>query len=457
MSIESNKPKWLLNDYEGHKLDSGEEGFFYKINLNKKDSGNKHTVLVFFKKGSNSLEERINHLAALKSMRQIHKSKAPGQQNFFTVGTEVIFRRVKENGSDRGILSTRATSTSPEQVFVKRQNAYERENKQQENPHVHCLDFNAQPKNQHLHQSTIFKRIESVVNHLGKVNPPKQSPQPSQNTTKIDEVVLPTLDYVTDEEATATYQSTMQPLSTPNHKNRPFNPYMEEIRNYPGDLTPQEKSKIKAAEVETFDNNAQKRILKINFIDHPTFNVNMKSAYNLFESGAQVLVNAANTHLDITGNNGINGQILVKGGVNYQNAHQALQNHYETKGGFKEGYAAMIESGDLKTPKPPTPKIDHVIVVAGPQGGNATQGKKNALYSCYYNSLMLAHQNGNTSIAFPAISTGIFGFDNDEAARISLKAIQDFVTANPNSPLKTISIYCKEEIIGKYSNAATIG
>ena len=81
-----------------------------------------------------------------------------------------------------------------------------------------------------------------------------------------------------------------------------------------------------------------------------------------------------------------------------------------------------------------------MIVVAGPSGESNPQ-KENELYSCYYNSLILAHHEKKEEIAFPSISTGKFKFPKDRAARISLKAIYDFICAYPETRLKTISIH----------------
>ena len=95
----------------------------------------------------------------------------------------------------------------------------------------------------------------------------------------------------------------------------------------------------------------------------------------------------------------------------------------------------MIDSGELKRSG-----IDKVIVVAGPQGATDPQ-KENELYSCYYNSLVLAHSQNKISIAIPSISTGIFGFPKERASAISLKAIKDFISKNPETTLKNISIH----------------
>jgi O-acetyl-ADP-ribose deacetylase (regulator of RNase III) len=194
--------------------------------------------------------------------------------------------------------------------------------------------------------------------------------------------------------------------------------YIEQVLKYPGDLVHPDFKAIKEGNVLRFD-------------IHADFNVIVWNQ-NIFESGAQVIVNAANTHLG--GGGGIDGAIHRAGGEPYAEAHRALQSKYDSK--YVEGYAAMIDSGLLKE----TYNIDNVIVVAGPQG-ESTPEKEDQLYSCYYNSLILAHANKRNSIAFPSISTGIFGFPKDRAAHISLRAISDFIKEYPDTTLKTISIH----------------
>jgi O-acetyl-ADP-ribose deacetylase len=196
------------------------------------------------------------------------------------------------------------------------------------------------------------------------------------------------------------------------------------LRTYTGDLNQLQKSKLT---VNFFDENT----LDICFQEVPTLNITIRKQ-NIFDSHAQVIINAANTHLG--GGGGIDGLIHQKGGTQYKEAHQDLQKVYNSQ--YISGHAAMIESGLLKKDF----DIDHVIVVAGPQGETSLQ-KENELYSCYYNSLVLAEDQKKTSIAFPSISTGIFGFSKERAASISLKAIYDFMTNYPNTTLKTISIH----------------
>lgn len=199
------------------------------------------------------------------------------------------------------------------------------------------------------------------------------------------------------------------------------------VHGYTGDLTPDEKAKIKQNFKDDFT-------LNIAFEHSPNINLSV-CRKDLFVSGAEVIVNAANTHLG--GGGGIDDAIHRNGGKGYADAHKELQKFY--KSNFVSGHAAMIESGLLKANN----KIDHVIVIAGPSG-NPSPEKEDSLYSCYYNSLVLAQAAGKKQIAFPSIGTGIFSFPKDRAAAISLKAVHDFLKAHPNTCVKTISIHFLE-------------
>ncbi len=214
---------------------------------------------------------------------------------------------------------------------------------------------------------------------------------------------------------------------------------IETVRNYPGDLTKEQKAALTATLTNA-------NTVTITFNHHPDFVITIRNQ-DLFLSKAQVLVNAANTHLG--GGNGIDGLIHQNGGAAYVAEHRALQKKFKSH--YVEGYAAIIESGELKAKH----GIHNVIVVAGPQG-ETNSANENALFSCYFNSLELAHQQNKASIAFPAISTGIFGFPKDRAASISLRALEAFVAQYPDSPLKTISIhFLTQPELGDYTAAAS--
>lgn len=214
---------------------------------------------------------------------------------------------------------------------------------------------------------------------------------------------------------------------------------IQKVIPYPGDLTQEEKVKI---DTEYQDRNT----LNISFIDVPSFSFTIRNQ-DIFESGAEVIVNAANTHLG--GGGGIDGAIHLKGEEPYRAAHKSLKEQYQSK--YVRGYAEMIESGKLNDKF----HISHVIVVAGPVGPVISENGESQLYSCYFNSLLLAHLQKKTSIAFPSISTGIFNFPKDRAAAISLKAVKDFINLYPDSQLNTISIhFLNPKGLEDYDNAA---
>ena len=76
----------------------------------------------------------------------------------------------------------------------------------------------------------------------------------------------------------------------------------------------------------------------------------------------------------------------------------------------------------------------YVIHTVGPvwEGGNA--GEAERLAGCYQESLRLAVENDIQNIAFPSISTGIYGYPTEKAAVIALNAVKEFVNQNPSAP-----------------------
>jgi O-acetyl-ADP-ribose deacetylase (regulator of RNase III) len=81
----------------------------------------------------------------------------------------------------------------------------------------------------------------------------------------------------------------------------------------------------------------------------------------------------------------------------------------------------------------------YVIHTVGPVWGGGESGEDRLLAACYRRSLALAAEHGLTSIAFPAISTGIFGFPPDRAALIAVRTVRD---ALPGSPSIERVVFC---------------
>ena len=86
---------------------------------------------------------------------------------------------------------------------------------------------------------------------------------------------------------------------------------------------------------------------------------------------------------------------------------------------------AAATTGEAKITKGYRLKARHVIHTVGPvwEGGGADEDR--LLAACYANSLALAKAHGARSIAFPAISTGVYGFPADRAAAIAVKTVAD--------------------------------
>jgi len=118
------------------------------------------------------------------------------------------------------------------------------------------------------------------------------------------------------------------------------------------------------------------------------------------------IVNAANAQLVLGG--GVAGAIRRAGGP-------AIQEECNRIGGTFVGGAAITTAGNMPA--------KHVIHAVGPRWGEGDE--QNKLRNAVSNSLLLAEEHGLSSIAFPAISTGIFGFPLQPAARIMLHAAAD--------------------------------
>jgi len=88
-------------------------------------------------------------------------------------------------------------------------------------------------------------------------------------------------------------------------------------------------------------------------------------------------------------------------------------------------------TGDAKITKGYQLKASHVIHTVGPVWNGGSHGEDDLLASCYRRSVALCQQHGLSSVAFPAISTGIYRFPADRAAGIAVATIVDALAAAP--------------------------
>lgn len=144
---------------------------------------------------------------------------------------------------------------------------------------------------------------------------------------------------------------------------------------------------------------------------------------------ADAIVNAANTSL--LGGGGVDGAIHRAGGPEILEACRVIRNR---QGGCPVGEAVITTAGRLPA--------SYVIHTVGPVWRDGLHGEAALLGSAYRHCLQLAKDYGLRSIAFPNISTGIYHFPKDEAARIALETTQAFVKTADALALTSILFVC---------------
>jgi O-acetyl-ADP-ribose deacetylase (regulator of RNase III) len=130
------------------------------------------------------------------------------------------------------------------------------------------------------------------------------------------------------------------------------------------------------------------------------------------------IVNAANSTL--LGGGGVDGAIHAKGGPKILEACRDIRRTRFPRG-LPTGEAVLTTAGQLPA--------RHVIHTVGPITGSGKEPDASMLAACYRNSLALAAEHGLRSIAFPAISTGAYGYPPDRAAPVVSETIESVLSA----------------------------
>jgi O-acetyl-ADP-ribose deacetylase (regulator of RNase III) len=140
---------------------------------------------------------------------------------------------------------------------------------------------------------------------------------------------------------------------------------------------------------------------------------------DITKQDTEAIVNAANSTL--LGGGGVDGAIHRAGGPEILEECREIRRTRFPEG-LPTGEAVATTGGKL-------PAL-YVIHTAGPIYGEHRGEEAELLANCYHNSLTLAVEKNLTSIAFPAISTGVYGYPREEAAKIASRTIENFLSTD---------------------------
>ena len=154
------------------------------------------------------------------------------------------------------------------------------------------------------------------------------------------------------------------------------------------------------------------------------------------------IVNAANSSL--MGGGGVDGAIHRAGGAAILAECREIRSK-EYPHGLPTGQAVITGSGRL-----PCRRVIHTV---GPVWHGGGQNEREQLADAYRNSLALAAKNHLNTLAFPAISTGVYGFPREEAAKIAAEVVRDFLGDSP-LPKEVVFVFFSDDDLELFRAAA---
>lgn len=152
------------------------------------------------------------------------------------------------------------------------------------------------------------------------------------------------------------------------------------------------------------------------------------------------IVNAASSSL--MGGGGVDGAIHRAGGPQILSECRAIR---ARQGGCPAGEAVITTGGRLAA--------RYVIHTVGPVWRGGAHGEPALLASCYRNSLALAARNGVRTIAFPSISTGVYGYPAGRAAPVALGAVAAFLEKEEGAPGRVRFVLFDDDTFEAYREA----
>jgi O-acetyl-ADP-ribose deacetylase (regulator of RNase III) len=163
---------------------------------------------------------------------------------------------------------------------------------------------------------------------------------------------------------------------------------------------------------------------------------------DITEMETDAIVNAANSSL--MGGGGVDGSIHRRGGPKILEECKRIRTT-EWPQGLPTGKAVITSGGNLKA--------KHVIHTVGPVWRGGNHGEPKLLAQAYQNSLRLAVAKGLKTVAFPSISTGVYGYPVKDACRVALNAVKEFLEKEDNLD-EVVFVLFSESALEVYSDEA---